>query len=237
VLGLRLYPRMSESLRGIMTKPPATATWGSPFIHAACPLASQPFRIALPEATSRIRRACLIYARWRCERRASPYSAHLAMDDSQPGGTTIPLPRFRSRPTVISRPPLAGWPAFRAEPHSLLGANGERRHFSASADAVCATPAFRQGAPFHRPKSPPAQLLTRRCINGSKQCTFAHRESRYLVSFRHAMATRRPRPTLTVWAELGVCDGPATEVLTRATPRLSSDLGLVPFGSRRRVSP
>jgi len=60
VLGLRLHPRGIGSLPGIMTKPPATATWGSPAIHAARPLASQPFRVAPPEATSRIP-TCLPY--------------------------------------------------------------------------------------------------------------------------------------------------------------------------------
>lgn len=165
------------------------------------------------------------------------YSAHLAMDDPLPGGAAVPLSLFRSRPAVLDRPSLAGRSTFRAKPHSLLNARGERRHFSASADAVCAIPAFRQAARFHKPGLPPAQLLTRRCINESKQCTFAHCESRYLVSFRHAKATQQPRSALTVRAKLGVCDGPATGVLARATPRLSPDLGLVPFGVSRRVSP
>jgi len=102
----------------------------------------------------------------------------------------------------------------------LLGARaikkalfGERRY------SLSGTSLLQRGRSlFTDRRWPPIQLLTRRYTNGSKQRALARCESRYLVSFRHAKATRRPRPALMVRAELGIRDLLSPEVPTRGEP-------------------
>jgi hypothetical protein len=139
-----------------------------------------------------------------------------------PAGLRLPLIPFGNRPP--------DHPLVRDDPSSdhLLSTSGLRRHFSACAGIVCAHLPLGRVRGFCRLWSPTAQLRARRYTNRSKRCGFPRRESCYLASFRHAKATRQPRPALTVRAELGIRNPPEPEVITRADSRFPSSSGMSP---------
>lgn len=146
----------------------------------------------------------------------------LAMDDPLPCGATVTATTFQRPP---SRPsPCEG----RSFKQPLTQRQRLRRHFSACAGIVCAHLPLGRVRGFCGLWSPTAQLRARRYTNRSKRCGFPRRESCYLASFRHAKATRQPRPALTVRAALGTRDLPQLRVITRANSRFPLSSGMSP---------
>jgi len=193
---------------------------GSPTVHAARPLASHPFRVAPPETTSRIRRACLVFARRRCERHASLYSAHRR--DGRPASPARPRSLYHFSVTTHLRERAASLrrqPAPSDEPPPTQCQRRKKALFSERRHSLNDPSPLRGRRPLFTNQSlPPAQLLTRRYADRSKQRAFARCESGYLASFRHAKATRRPRPALTFRAKLGARDQPKLKVPARGEP-------------------